>query len=278
MFELVKLIKMRDSVVSLAFSDNLNLGVASRNSCAHVFDRNGNLLNRVCGGDYMNDVSYCCGKFGFVNYDGYAYITDQNGDLVKKIHVRDDYDMAITMTKDGFVACCYRCALFDFNGNKIWDLDVERVDNGPSRYQGYWYVADWYRNKLLIVKEGEIIKEIYYDEEAYDTAVCGKYLAVGTKHNLYLYDISNPTNPKELWKVGGFKSALQVTFSPDCKYIAVADKYNKKLKIFNIEGDLILEKEYQNRVYSVAWKNDRIAVGTETDLFVYSTLPLHCFI
>jgi len=277
MFEILKIIEMNEAIYSLAFSDSRNLGVVL-NKCAYVFNQNGNLLNKVCGNNIMKDVSYCCGKFGFVNWDDYAYITDENGKLIKKVHVGKDYDNAITMIKDGFVACEWGCAFFDFNGNKKWDLGVGGVSSGPSYYKGYWYVADWYWKELLIVKDGNVINKINNDKSAESTAVCGKHLAVSTETHLYLYDISNPTNPKELWNVGGFNGAYQVTFSSNCKYIAVADKYNKKLKFFNIEGDLIFEKKYGSKVLSVAWKDDRIAVGTETDLFVYSTLPLHCFI
>jgi len=129
-------------IEGLAFSDNGHLGAASNDDCAYVFDPNGNLLNKVCGNDGMSDASYCCGRFGFVNLDNYTYITDQNGNLIKKMYVGYDYDNAITMTEDGFVACHYRCALFDLNGNKLWDLDVGWVGNGPSHYNGYWYVAD----------------------------------------------------------------------------------------------------------------------------------------
>jgi len=278
MFDLLKLIEMENTVMNLAFSDNLNLGATSHDSCAYVFDKSGNLLNKICGNNDMEDASYCCGKFGFVNWDEYVYITDENGNLIKNLYVGGDYNWSITMTENGFVVCRGRCALFDLNGNKIWDLDVGHVDNGPSYYKGYWYVADYWRDKLLIVKDGEVVKEISYGEEAYDTAVCDKYLTVSTYSYLYLYDLNDPVNPSQLWSVGGFNEANQVTFSPDCKYIVVTDGNNQKLKIFNIEGDLIDEKKYWDDVVSVDWKNNRIAVGVGADLLICSTLPLHCFI
>ncbi len=53
----------------------------------------------------MDGASYSNGRFGFINFDDYAYITDENGNLIKKVHVGVVY-------------------------------------NGPSYYQGYWYVAD----------------------------------------------------------------------------------------------------------------------------------------
>ena len=263
------------TIEGLAFSDNGNLGASSWDNCAYIFDPNGKLLNKVCGIGDMDDASYSNGRFGFINHDDYAYITDERGNLIKKIHVGDAYDSAITMTSNGFVACWSRCALFDFNGNELWDVDVGRVENGPSYYKGYWYVADIDWKKLLIIKDGSIVKEINYGENALDTAVCGKYLAVSTATHLYLYDLSDPTNPREIWKRGGLSGCggngcLRVTFSPDCKYIAVADTNNYKLKIYDINGNLVLEKEYDNEVWSVAWWMDRIAVGlNDGGIYVY---------
>ena len=284
MFGPLKIIKMKNIVWRLAFSDNLNLGVVLE-KCAYVFDRNGNLLNKICVGDYMRDVSYCCGKFGFVNDDGYVYITDENGNLVKKIHVGKDYVKAITMVKDGFVVCWKRCAFFSFNGNKLWDLEIGDVSKRPSYYKGYWYVTSkWcddnnnWQDKLFIVKDGNVVNDISYYDWVYDTAVCEKYLAVTTNFYLYLYDLSDPANPRKLWRVEGFDGALQVVFSPDCGYIAVTDARNHKLKIYNVKGDLIFEKEYYDNVISVAWKNGRMAVDVGTDLIIYFISPFHCFI
>jgi len=278
MFELYK-IKFDKSIYDITFSDNGNLGVTS--DCAYVFDQSGYLLNKICGKYGMHDASYCCGRFGFINSDFHAYITDQNGNLIKKVYVGDKYYNAITMTEDGFVACRRKCALFDFNGNKLWDVNVGRVENGPSYYKGYWYVADWGLGKLLIIKDGKIIKKIHYGKIANDTAVCGKYLAVSTEHHLYLYDISDPENPKEIWKVGGFNVARQVAFYSNCRHIAVTDKYNKKLKIYNINGDLLFEMEYKEYVISVTTnptKDYWIVVGTEKYLHVnFIPPPIHCF-
>ena len=265
-----------DMIHGLAFSSNGNLGAASHDGCAYIFDPNGNLLNRVCGNDWMVGASYSNGRFGFINNDGYAYITDENGNLIKKIHIGYDYNQAITMTPNGFVACGDRCAFFDFNGDKLWDMDVKAVLNGPSYYQGYWYVANFDSNKLLIIKDGSIVKEISYDELAFDTAICDKYLAVSTYSYLYLYDLSNPKNPREIWNRGGSNWTYQVAFSPDCKYIAVADTSNHKLKIYDINGNLILEKKYDAEVWSVAWWRDRIAVGLDDGtMYVYRKRSPH---
>jgi len=266
--------KAGDLIEGLAFSDNGHLGAASWDNCAYVFDKDGNLLNKVCGNGWMTDASYCCGRFGFVNRDEHVYITDQNGNLIKKVHVGIDYDYAITMTEDGFVACYNKCALFDYNGNKRWDLLVGYVANGPSYYKGCWYAAEFGRGKLFVVKDGREVKEIRYGEYAWDTAVCDKYLAVGTSFHLYLYDLSDPANPRELWNIKWVLGTHQAAFSQDCKYIAVVEEYNCKLKVFNLKGNLVLKKDFGSSVYSVAWWRDRIAVGLWSgDIYVYKVAP-----
>jgi len=263
-------------IEGLAFSDNGNLGAASWDHCAYVFDQSGNLLNKVCGSIWMSDASYCCGRFGFVNGDGYAYITDESGNLIKKVHVGDYYDAVITMLENGFIAGRWRLAYFDLNGTKRWDVDVGLVGNGPSVYNGYVYVANWLWDKLLILKlsDGSEVKEISYGEPAYDTAVCGNYLAVTTGTHLHLYSLEDPANPRELWSVGGIADGWQVAFSPDCEYVAVADRDGYKLYIYDLNGNKVLEKGYgstdDDQVTAVAWWRDRIAVGLANGtIYVY---------
>jgi len=261
-----------DRISGLAFSDDGNLGAASWDGCAYVFDQSGTLLNKVCGGDWMDDASYCCGRFGFVNLDDYAYITDESGNLIEKVYVGDDYDWAITMLPDGFIAGDTRLAYFDLNGNKGWDVDVGYVDNGPSVYGDYVYVADDNWNKLLILKlsDGSEVNEISYDEYAWDAAVCGNYLAVVTAYHLYLYSLDDPANPMELWGVGGITGGWQVAFSPDCEYVAVADWNGWRLYIYDLNGNKVLEKGYGSEVTAIAWWQDRLAVGLDDGtIYVY---------
>jgi len=252
--------KTDDDVLDLAFSINGNLGVAS-GKCAYIFDPNGNLLNKVCSDNFMMSVSFCCERFGFIDNDSHVYITDQNGNLIKKLYVGNDYDSAITMVKSGFVACGAKCAFFGFGGKKKWELNVGGVENGPSYHDDYWYIADWDYGKLFIAENGKMTHELYYGEPVWDTAVCGDYLAISTCTRLFLYNISNPARPKEIWRVRGIDWARQVTFSPSCKFVAFADTYHRKLKIYDLKRKLVFEKEFDDKVLSIAWKKDKIAVG-----------------
>jgi len=269
--------KVRSSIYGLAFSDSGNLGVASGhlNSCAYVFSPRGYMLSEVCGSSWMYDASYSNGMFAFVNWDGYVYITNENGDLIKKIYVGEQYNKAVTLRDNNFIACGTECALFNLKGNKLWVVDVGYVLNKPSYSKGYWYIADRHREEVIIVKDGNIINKIVgYGERVYDTAVCDHYLAVSTWSYVYLYDISEPSTPKLIWREDGFDEVFQVAFSPDCRYIAITDTGNHELKVYDIRGNLVslvyYGDDYDDKVWSVAWWKDRIAVGLEGgDIYVY---------
>ena len=267
--------KVEGTAYALAFSDGGNLGVAS-DACAYVFSPNGTLLSEACDFPPL-DVSYCCNLFGFTGSlygEGYVYITDESGSLIKKFTINSTYASTITLTQDGFIVCFDRCAFFDFNGTMEWEVSIGATFNGPSHYQNYWYVSDWYERALHVIKDGERVNELKYSEWVYDTAVCDKYLAVGTDEHLYLYELSDPTNPVGILSRGGMLVAYQVAFSPDCKYIAVVDSANHKLKIFDTKGSLVYEKYYgindTDEVFSVAWGNNTIAVGLiDGRIYVY---------
>jgi len=263
---------------NLTFGKIGNLGVASY--CAFIFDPNGELLSKVCGDAWMEDISYSNGKFGFASHDDHVYIISEDGKTVDKIHVGSHFNSAITMTPNGFVACSHNCGFFDFNGNKLWEVDVGYVTNGPAYYRGYWYVADMSWNKLWIIRDGEIIKNIDFPNAVWDTAVCDKYLGVSTQDSIRLYDLSKPENPEELWEKDEFALPQHFSFSPDCKYIAVAVEKGKSLAILTIEGETVLRKKYGNRefadeVLSVDWFRNRIAVGLgDGRIYVYKVHDL----
>ncbi len=272
------------SIVSLTFSDNGNLGVASWVGCYYVFDLEGKLLGKGCGSGSMDYVSFSNGLFGFVCGDDYAYIAYENGTLLKAIRLEPEYVYTLTMLPDGFIACGFRCAYFDFDGNKVWDVDVSWVHNAPRVYANYVYVADHDQDALLLLslENGTILKKWDFEESPYGVDICNNYLALATASHLYLYKIQSPTKLVELWSVGGLRQGWQVSFSPDCKYVAVTDKgevidgSGGKLRIYSVSGTEVFEKSYGTEVYSVAWFNDRIAVGLGNDtVIVYGTGEEH---
>ncbi|ALU11727.1 hypothetical protein EYM_04150 [Ignicoccus islandicus DSM 13165] len=252
-----------DVIGDMALSSNGNLGIASWDNCAYIVDPNGNLLGKKCGRYSMDGAGYSNGVFGFVNLDDYVYLFYENGTFWKKIAVGDSHDTAIVLFDKGFIACDGYCAKYDFNGNKYWDTNVGGEVQDVVVHKGYVYAANHgsYKLQILDLDTGEIVKEISYDYYTGSVNACGNYLAV-IADELYVYDISDPVNPRLLWKSVGLNVGWgehTPAFSPDCKYIAVADTRNM-LNIFDINGDVVYSK-YMGGTWSVAWWRDRLAVG-----------------
>ena len=256
-------------VYGLAFSDSGRLGVASSDGHAYIIQPNGELIFQ--GHSYlpMYAVSHCCGKFGFLDSGVTVFVIYDDGYVDGKINIdklyKPYYYSGVTLSQDGVMVCAHGCGFFDFRGRKIWEIrhSLPLVEHGPSYYQGYWYIAAWF--SLDIVKDGHEVNSIDHKDFTriyIDTAICDKYLAVTTEKHLILYDISDPENPREIWNVDGFDYARDVAFRPDCRYIAVADMDNRKLKIYDINGNFVEDWSFDDKVCSVAWWNDIIAVGT----------------
>lgn len=247
----------------MAFSPNGLLGIASWDNCAYIVDQNGNLLNKKCGWDDMRDSDYLNGVFGFVNQDDYVYLFWEGKASWKVIDVGYKHNRAIALYDYGFVACNNYCAKYDFDGHLIWEVEVGGEVEEAVVHSGYVYLANKYGEKLQVLdlSLGQIVKEIEYDEAPSGVSVCGNYLAVTAKE-LYLYDISDPADPKLLWKTKGLEiDSYQHSpaFSPDCKYIAVANS-KKELRIYDVEGNWVYRRHLPG-IWSVAWWRDRISIG-----------------
>ncbi|UXD22091.1 hypothetical protein IPA_01585 [Ignicoccus pacificus DSM 13166] len=205
------------------------------------------------------------------------------------MYIGKDYWKVILMLGDGFLASGNKkLAYFDFNGNKRWDVDIYNIAHGLAVYKGYVYVpiSYWDTGALTILRlsDGGEVKTIDFDENVNVVQVCSHYLALGTTHSVYLYDISDPTNPKELWKFdevatscrGGCFGTVSIAFSPGCRYLVSADPDDHKIHLLDVAtGKQVLEKKFEDKVWSVAWWGkfervlgtiwwmDRIAVGLD---------------
>ncbi len=272
--------KTSDEIRALAFSNDGLLGVASWDSCAYILDVDGNLISKYCGGDSMDDVSYCCNRFGFVNWDGFAYFYDLSRGIWKKVRVGNSYDAAITLFQNGFLGGFSELAYFNSNGEKRWHINVEYTTNGPVIYNGFVYIPRYDISgccsgigALTILKliDGSEVRTVKFNENVWDVQVCEHYLALGTAHHVYLYDISNPMSPKIIWHSrylastcsgGSCGGVYSVAFSPDCKYLVGADVNDLEIHVFEVvSGKEVLRKEVESGVRVVAWWKNRVAVG-----------------
>tara|TARA_B110001450_G_C17648582_1_gene492295 strand:- start:431 stop:2386 length:1956 start_codon:yes stop_codon:yes gene_type:complete len=78
------------------------------------------------------------------------------------------------------------------------------------------------------------------------TGICfssdGKYMAISNIEATYIYNISNPTNPK--YSKDSFPIFTNISFSPDNKYLVGTDDGRIKMyrTMFEVEGDVLEQK------------------------------------
>ncbi|ALU11833.1 hypothetical protein EYM_05240 [Ignicoccus islandicus DSM 13165] len=272
------------TIEDLKFSTNGVLGVASWDGCAYLISREGILLNKTCGSREVLGVDYLSGIFGFVNRSGEVYLIYENGTLLKSFESDFDRGQDIGLISNGFLICRGYCTLYDLNGRKKWDTFVGRQIVLRGRLviggrcvlrggvedlvigKGYAFAANTYSGRLQIIRmeDGEIVNTLYFPSWVQGVGICGSYLAVIVNTKLYLYDVSDPSNPKMVWNVTGVNVSCNEhspEFSMNCKYIAIPDEGNGQLKIYEVEtGRLVYFKNVPG-IWSVAWWRDRIAVG-----------------
>ncbi len=74
--------------------------------------------------------------------------------------------------------------------------------------------------------------------------------------------MNEPTDPRLLWSVSGLNGAYRAAFSSDCRYLVSTNYHEQRIHIFDvITGRQVLERRFEDNVCSVAWWEDRIAVG-----------------
>ncbi|UXD22273.1 hypothetical protein IPA_03130 [Ignicoccus pacificus DSM 13166] len=246
-------------------SNGALLGVASDDTCAYLL--NGTSLfykfcanvSGVCAAPAMSGVGTNGKLFVFTNYNGNAYVYLPNG-TIRSFKVYS-FKGKLVAFKKFFVACYVGCAAFTYDGKKLWEYDTVFVGK-PSTDGKIIYVPELTEERITMLSLNGTILKTYPlgGREAMSTSYCKGLLAVGTSTSVMLFK-ANGTKLRLLWEreIGG--RAWSVTFSPDCRYIAVADTMGGKVRIYDIRGDQILVLE-PRMPYSVYW-GKYLYVGTQ---------------
>jgi len=230
--------------------------------CAELI-RDGERLNRACGDNEMSDVSVFKGTFLLGNYDGNVYMVNENGEIVKRIHVGLPRSIAVTMLHDGFVGCGEECALYDDLGSEVWNIKVGYVANGPAYWKGYLFIPDHGKKITVMIKDvGVKLFSIPTNAPVYDVAACDDLLALGARGKVALLDISDIDNIKDMWVKTGVEKPWNVAFSPDCEYVAFTDTKREKLRVYSRKGELVAKRGFSSPPWGLAW-GEEIVVGLE---------------
>ncbi len=268
----------RKPLENLTFLWNGALVVAGK-GYYKVYSGKNKPLSKVKINVALSGVSRCCDKFAAMGADGYAYIARDDGTLLMGVRADVIYDNTITLLRDGFIACHTGCAYFDFEGKEKWKFRNTSVfGRAVAVHNGYVYVPDSVLNVVHVLRlsDGTEVGQIQERDFTRDTLVCGNYLLVATEYSyLALYDITNPVEPRELWKVESdvYSTAWRAAFSPDCKYIVAAGKrndlsgpldYRDGLVVFSIDGEVLFETVlYEEEIPALDWWRDRLALALD---------------
>ncbi|UXD22750.1 hypothetical protein IPA_07920 [Ignicoccus pacificus DSM 13166] len=231
------------------------VAIGTSDGSGYVVSCNGTYLSQIKALASMNDVSYCCGKYAFVSSDNNIYLTTENGKLITKIPISFKYNEAVILTPKGILACSSSCAFFNMKGKLIWSFDLGKIAGEPSYYKDYAYVPDVAGKELLILNltDGKKVGEVFFGEPVYTSDVCGNLLVVGGQKDVYLFNLTDPTDPKYLWdfNIPGFVG--DVKFSPDCNYIAVINMAKNYVHIYDINGQILYSKYFDEPVTAITW-------------------------
>lgn len=274
--------KVLEGVISaqdVVFSDSGYLGVAAFNRQAIVLTPDLELASVSKGFNIFTRASSYGSRLAFTNADGTIHIFSTRKLDWKEIEVGEDYSYSLLLTHHGILAAGTAVGLFGRTGKRRWGYALPFSDGAvDGRISGkgdvaYLPVKDYEKVGkgavvILNIPTGAILGTLEFPREVWSTDVCGRYLAIGTDDNVYLYDVSDPLIPRRLWQLlvnpkGHYYNALSVAFSPDCSYIAFADTDHYKVHVVQREtGVPALELELRSAPVSVAWHRDRLAIGT----------------
>jgi WD40 repeat protein len=209
----------------------------------YIFDKKGHLLNELKAHSWVTSVDAYNDIIAFVaNNNVYLF---KGTTFWKKVEIESKYGYAIKLTKDGFIACWSGCAYYDYNGNKKWDLDVVFTMYNPAIKGKYVYIPDNGEDEVLIVElnDGSLEGKVKVDDEEglFGISANRNYLAVATWDYLYLYDVSDPVEPKRMWKSGKYDGLLDVAISPDGRYVAATEEYGGRVMVYDMNGNKVSE-------------------------------------
>ncbi len=239
------------------------LGIASDDSCGYLLNNMSLVfkfcsnISRPCAPPAMSGVGSYGSTFVFTNFNGYAYVL--KGGTVKKFWV-GTFKGKVVALKNFFVSCYVGCAAFTYSGKKLWEYDTIFAGT-PSTNGKVIFVPEITKKRITVLSlNGTVLKSLPTGEnEAMSTSYCGGLLAVGTSTSII---VLNATTLETLWKSDISGRAWSVAFSPNCKYLAVADSMGGVVRIYTTNGEELGSLKVL-LPYSVYWGPKYLYVGTE---------------
>ncbi len=237
-------------------SVSTSMGLVSVTTDLGAYLFNGTKAVLLLKGDYVSTSSYS-NVFAFVRADGKVTLYDVLHKVKVNLKLPNYVAKASKVTRKGLLLCWKSCAFYNFQGKKMWNFDVKEVIGKPAG-EGPFYVPDALANQIYAILNGKLLtnKTVSFP---LSVASCDDLIAVGTWSKVYLFD----NNLDELNVLYGFKRVKDLAFSPDCKYLAIADSLNNRLVIVDMRGSLVKELKFAVPVNGMDWNGNIMVIGLD---------------
>jgi len=212
-------------------------------------------------------------EFETIKYAAAAEFEDIFGLKINNIYeLEPTRDEKFATNGKDVLACGLGCTKYGQNGIE-WTILKDKLIEIAEYVGGYWYIATG-KDLIIVDNDGKIVRVWSFknngDGDIWVIKKCCHLLAVSTFYHLYLYDVSDPENPREIWNKGGFNGLVSIDFYKEYgipRVLAATDKYNKMVKILNIgDGEELLSESFELAPISVAFTRDYLVIGDEHPL------------
>ncbi len=233
------------------------------NGTLRFYDLSGSFLREIKFGGQALYADKCCNRI---------YVSVVNGSASNVTIIEDGTVKSVPVVtagwvkglSDGFLVCNKGCARYDLNGNLLWN--TTGIYMGIGDFDGnFIYIPAFRGSTVYIIDVNDGSNTTIEIQGAYllSASVCKNYLALTGMSNVYLYDLNSK---RVLWSkpIG---PSFKVSFGPEC-YLLVPSLGNHSLYIYDVNGNLVKQIDFENPVVSAAWWMSYLAVNEACNALV----------
>ena len=217
----------------------------------YLYDYEGKLIKVV---DVYGAPSYYNGYYVITNATK-VYLLKEDGTLINlTLPFSSRYSV---MGDKGIVSCASYCVLMDANGNVIKVFLNGTGDKVVTSWNKYITVVDWFDDVVYVVDPSTfaVVKTINVTSPMWATN-CNNYVAVAYRYpdRISIFDLDSGNNVTI-----NNATATMLDFDDDCNYLASAEWYYMRGRVYSLNGSVAYEIAMKGDVEYVAWRGQHLA-------------------